>query len=71
MPLDTVECLKLLIEGDKEGWRIRTFHEAKRNILRAALHSQDPEARQVAENLINQLGAQGYWDFRGLLKESG
>jgi hypothetical protein len=69
MPLDAVECLKLIIEGDKEGWRISAFPEAKRNILRAALDCQDHEARQVAENLINRLGAQGYWDFRDLLQE--
>lgn len=68
-PLDTVECLQLIIKGAKEGWRIGAYREAKRNILRAALHSQDHEARQVAENLINRLGAQGYWDFRDLLQE--
>jgi hypothetical protein len=70
MPLDTVECLQLIIEGDKEGWRTGAFREAKRNILRAVLHSQDHEARQVAENLINRLGAQGFWNFRDLLHEA-
>jgi hypothetical protein len=70
MPLDAIECLKLILEGDKQGWRVGAFREAKRNILTAALHSQDHEARQVAENLINRLGAQGFWDFRDLLREA-
>jgi len=70
IPVDVMECLRLIVEGDKEGWNIRTWREPKRTILETALRSRDPIARQRAESLIHRLGARGYWDFRDLLRES-
>ena len=70
MPVDVVGCLRLIVEGDKEGWNIRAWREPKRTILKTALKSGDPTARQLAESLIHRLGARGYWDFRDLLRES-
>jgi hypothetical protein len=70
MPVDVIERLRLIVEGDKEGWNIRAWRELKRTILETALKSRDPMARQLAERLIHQLGARGYWDFRDLLRES-
>lgn len=67
MPLLTVECLALLLERDKEGWRIRIWDKHARTILSAALHSNDENTRQIALNLINHLGASGYLAFRDLL----
>jgi hypothetical protein len=68
-PVDAVECLRLIMEGDKEGWNIRTWREPKRTILDTALKSGDPTAQQLAESLIHRLGARGYWDFRDLLRK--
>ena len=70
MQADVVDCLRLLLEGDTEGWRIIAFCDVQRRILRAALRSGDPRARQTAENLINQLGARGQWDLGEVLHET-
>ena len=70
MPADVVDCLRLLLESDTEGWRIIAFRDVQRRILRAALRSGDLRARQTAENLVNRLGARGQWDLGELLHEA-
>lgn len=45
MPVDVVECLRLIVEGDKEGWNIRTWREPKRTILETVLKSRDSMVR--------------------------
>lgn len=66
-PALAVQCLDLIIEGDKEGWRILGWREHARTILACALRSTDDKARQVAFALVNRLCARGYLDFRDLL----
>ncbi|CAA9459777.1 MAG: hypothetical protein AVDCRST_MAG37-3583 [uncultured Rubrobacteraceae bacterium] len=70
MPADVVDCLRLLLEGDTEGWRIVAFQGVQRRILSAALRSGDPKARKIAEEVINRLGARGQWDLGKLLREA-
>lgn len=67
IPLLTVECLALLVESDKDGWHMHVWKEHARTILSAALQSTDDNARQIALNLINCLGARGDLAFRDLL----
>lgn len=67
-PLDAVYCLNAMLLGEKEGWRIMALKDEARTILEKALESIDPEARTTAEELINRLGARGYWEFGDLLK---
>lgn len=69
-PAEAVDCLRLLLEGDIEGWRIVAFRDVQRRILRAALRSGDPKAREIAEGVINRLGARGQWDLGELLREA-
>jgi hypothetical protein len=69
MPVATVECLNLIVEGDKEGWNIHSWSEHARTILATSLQSTDGTARQAAENLVHRLGAQGYFAFRDLVSE--
>ncbi len=65
-----VECLMLLIEGDKKRQYTYVWHEHLRTVLIAALKSADKIARQSAETLINKLLARdrAYGGFRELLK---
>ena len=67
MPLLTVECLALLLESDEEGWHIQIWNEHARTILSAALQSTDENARQIALNQIDRLGARNNLAFRDLL----
>jgi len=64
-PLEAVKSLKVIVEGDREGWGIYGWREYARNILRVAL--QDVTAKQKAEDLIQYLGSRGYLEFRDLL----
>lgn len=67
MPMPAVECLELIIEGDKEGWRIHGWRAEARAILAAAVKSGDERARRSAVDLINRLSARGNLDFRDLI----
>ena len=66
-PLEAVKSLKVIVEGDREGWGIYGWREYARNILTVAL--QDVTAKQKAEDLIQYLGSRGYLEFRDLLHE--
>jgi len=67
MPLQTVECLDLIVESEKKGGGIYSFRNNARTIIETAINSSNPTARQVAENVIHKLGAYTFWDFRDLL----
>jgi len=70
-PYRSVEALKMIIEGDKEGWAILGWKEQAESILRAAMRSGDSRARSLAESLINLLGStRRLFEFGKLLKES-
>ena len=67
MPLLTIECLALLVESDKDGWHMHVWKEHSRTIFSTVLQSTDDDARQIALNLIDCLGARGNLAFRDLL----
>lgn len=67
-PRQAVECLRLMVEGDKKDWGILGWHEHARAILTTARQGSDPEAQQAAVDLVHRLGARGYFEFRDLLQ---
>jgi hypothetical protein len=66
-PEAAVESLRLIAEGDKEGWTLVGSHDHVYNILAAALSSDQPNVRDAATDLIHVLGARGFKDLRILL----
>jgi hypothetical protein len=67
MPAKTVECLSMIVEGDKEGWDILGWREHARTILFTAINSQDVGARDAAIDLVQRLGRRGHLEYRDLL----
>ncbi len=67
MTAKAVECLALIVEGDKDGWAVLSWREHARNLLGGAIHSADQTARMRAINLVHYLGARGYSEFRDLI----
>ena len=68
-PVYAVECLRLIVEGEPDNFLIRGSLSEVRTLLRRALHSQVPAAHQLARNVVNELGARGYWELGELLTE--
>lgn len=66
-PLTTVECLGMMADGDKEGWRIQYWGNLVWIILSAALRSDDVAAQEYAVALINRLGSRGFLEYQDLL----
>ncbi|MFC2024501.1 hypothetical protein ACFLTJ_02855, partial [Chloroflexota bacterium] len=66
-PKESVQSLGFMVEGDREGWRVRSWREEARTILVNTLQSEEESAKKAAEDLINRLCAQGYLDYRELL----
>lgn len=69
LPSDAVECLKMIVEGDKEGWSVLSYRAEAHEILETALRSGDVKANGAATNLIHYLGSRGYLEFRDLLRQ--
>ncbi len=67
MPREAIQCLDLIVGGDKEGWRVQGWTKEMRTILESALGSVDDQARRSATDLINRLGSWGNLEFRDLL----
>ena len=69
LPLQAVEVLAAIVRGDKEGWGILGWREEARDILEKALTSSNAEAVRKAEEIINELLAKGFLEFRDLLSQ--
>jgi hypothetical protein len=67
-PAKAVECLALIVEGDKNGWGVLSWLDHARNLLAKAIQSVDQSARSRAIDLVHLLGARGYSQFRDLVQ---
>jgi hypothetical protein len=70
MPLESVQALEMLIEGDRDGWSIYGWQEYPRDILKTALQSDNDEAREESRRVINLLGSRGQYGYRDLLRSN-
>jgi hypothetical protein len=70
-PLLAVQALQLMIRGDTEGWTVLGWRDEIRAVLTTVLGQEDAAAIKVAEDVIHDLGARGYRDFRDLLRRDG
>jgi hypothetical protein len=68
-PRAAIVCLTKMADRDSEGWEVDGHAEEIHTALRAVLSSNDGEARGMAQDLINSLGARGFHHFRGLLQQ--
>ena len=67
-PLQSVQFLRRLLELESERWTVDAWRENIAKVAETALASTgDDEARRVAEETVNWLGALGYRDFRRLI----
>lgn len=67
-PLEVVQCLVSVVEGDREGCGIFGWIQEARTILETAIRSESLEAQETATNLVHRLGARGYLEFWDLLR---
>lgn len=62
-PLQTLECLHLMIEGTKDEWRPYQWRDEARRILQIAKQSGDPTVLEAAADVANRLAARGLFDI--------
>ncbi|MEH2401328.1 MAG: hypothetical protein V7K17_29190 [Nostoc sp.] len=67
IPESAAECLELMIKKDKSGWGIYGWRDETKTILSKAIQSSSDKARKTAENIIQELGKRGHWQYRDLL----
>jgi hypothetical protein len=65
-PQESVECLRMVAEGDREGWNLHAGRDHVRRILEVGL--QHPSAADEAKRVIHYLGSRGFREFRDLLE---
>ncbi|MBC7217165.1 MAG: hypothetical protein H5U36_03125, partial [Candidatus Caldatribacterium sp.] len=65
-PLQSVRCLKMIAEGDQDGWELHLSMDHIQSILERAL--RDPNSRKEAEATINYLISRGFLKLKELLK---
>ena len=65
MTLEVVECLDLIVRGDRSRWTVLGISDYIRTILSEALKTEfAPKAEEVVNNLLSQ----GHFGFRDLLE---
>lgn len=67
-PVECIECLRHIIEGDRERWVMVLAEATAREVLRVGLESNNPLAVLAARRLVQDVIALGYFEFRTLLK---
>ena len=65
-PRESVECLRMIAEGDREGWNLYGSLDHVRRILEVAL--RHPSAADEAKRVIHYLGSRGFLEFQDLLE---
>lgn len=65
-PVESAQCLRIIAEGDREGWNLSAGRDHVRRILEVAL--RNPTAGEEAERIIHYLGSRGFLEFRNLLE---
>jgi len=66
-PIECVNCLRLMIEGDRDRWLLLGVENDATELLRQALRSNNPEAALSARRLAEELIARGHFGFRAIL----
>jgi hypothetical protein len=66
-PVECVNCLRLMIQGDREGWLLLGVGSYAMELLRQALRSNNPDAALSARRLADELIARGHFGFRAIL----
>jgi len=62
-----VDCLQAFVAADREGWRHTMAKDDLETILRAALHSDQPEITRPARGIIDKLAERGDLSYRALV----
>lgn len=66
-PRLAVKALRLMIQGDAQGWSVLVWDEEISNILSSVLGAEDRMAKLEALDVIEVLGARGYGQYRRFL----
>jgi len=66
-PVRAVDILGKLVRGDKRGWGVDNWGGSAEKVLRVGL--QDARTTSNAMNVIHELGARGYFQFRGMYED--
>lgn len=69
-PLLVLACVRRMIEGAANRWKIFSWRRELRGVLEAALRSENPEVTREAGAIIGLLVARGETDYRTLLGPS-
>ena len=67
-PVESMECLAMMIKGARERWAIDSWRENTMDILKTAYSSGNDKAKTLATEQANLLVAKGYPMFRDAVK---
>ncbi|MHB1417162.1 MAG: hypothetical protein ACYC1C_18100, partial [Chloroflexota bacterium] len=66
-PGEAIESLRLVAQGDEDGWRVYGWRREARSILATGMASADPRVEKASRDLIDWFESRGLHDFRDLL----
>ena len=66
-PLEILGCIRRMIEGAADRWKTFSWRRELRQILKAALRSDNADAIGSARAIVSLLVARGETDYRTLL----
>lgn len=70
-PVECIEAAEAIVSGQDHGWRVLSWREELKNLLRTVLRSNSPKAKKKAEALVHRLGAMGFDQFGDVLRDNG
>ncbi len=68
-PMEAIEVMKYLVQGDDQGWRIGRWRELAFEVFDRAKKA-NPDSLREAKRVIDLLGKKGFLNFGDLLSDS-
>lgn len=66
-PKEVTECFRMMVEGVSDGYKMWSWKEPGKELLRTVINGEDRGATKAAIDLVHRLGAMGHMEFRDLL----
>ena len=68
-PLKVIRCFQIMVMNETDDYNMWQWKEHGRKLLSTVIEAANPDARDLAINLVHRLGARGYKEYRELVED--
>lgn len=69
-PEETIKCTRMMVENDQKGWGTARWRDHLKQIIKLVLKTNNEEAKQLTQDLVNMLGSRGLPEYKDLIAKN-